>query len=72
MMQIDGATISLWLTDVALLGLAYAIGRIHGFYLSCVAYREELSRFVAEVKSMRILVDRLRDLEVTKRLSNHE
>jgi hypothetical protein len=68
MMSVDAATISLWATDVALLGLAYLIGRIHGYHLSCQQYRNALENFIQEIKSMRQLVDRLRDLEAYKRV----
>ena len=65
--MIDAATLSLWGTDLVLLALAYAIGRVHGRYLSCQDYRDELERFIIEVRSMRQVVDRLRDLEITSR-----
>jgi len=70
--MIDSATISIWLADIVMLGLAYLVGRMHGYYLSCQQYRTTLEAFIGEVKSMRLIVDRLRDLEAHKRIRPHE
>jgi hypothetical protein len=65
--MIDAATLSLWGTDLVLLVLAYAIGRMHGYYLSCQHYRAQLDGFIAEVRALHRAVDRLRDLEIAKK-----
>jgi hypothetical protein len=72
MINIDTATLTLWASDVALLGLAYLVGRIHGYYLSCQQYRVTLEQFINEIKSMRQVVDRLRDVESLRRIHENQ
>lgn len=56
----DATSISLWITDLILLGLAYWIGRIHGGYILGDLYAKSLRTLLDEVRALRHKVDRLR------------
>lgn len=60
--MIDSASISLWLTDVVLLALAYWIGRIHSSAILREVYNANLNRLLDEVRLMQKKVDRMGDI----------
>jgi hypothetical protein len=51
----DNFSISIWLTDAVLLGLAYGLGRLQ----SHEHHRMQLDKFIAEIKSLRKVVNKL-------------
>lgn len=57
--MIDGFSASLWLTDAALLGLAYWIGRVHGRFIEREWYSKSLGALIDEVRLLRKKVDHL-------------
>lgn len=63
----DAATVSLWITDIALLGLAYWIGRIHAAIVLRDVYVKQLGEMLAEVKALRFKIDRMADLAALAR-----
>lgn len=57
--MIDSFSVSLWLTDAVLLGLAYLVGRVHGRFVERELYSKSLGYLIDEVKLLRKKVDYL-------------
>lgn len=67
----DSADLSIWLTDIVLLALAYWVGRIHGAYILGDMYRKSLTTLLDEVKTMRRKMERMNDLYIMQREDKH-
>lgn len=65
--MIDAASVSIWVTDLVLLGLAYWVGRIHGSFILRDVYTAHLDRLLDEVKLMKKKVDRMGDIYMASR-----